>query len=179
MKNQTFEIGIVNGQVILVIENGEKMVPVRPICDALGIAFQSQKEKIEDDEILSSTVTLSMTVAADGKEREMFCIPLKYVFGWLFTINPKNVKEEAKEFVKAYRKECYDVLFRYFTDHAEFYKQKQKAILEQNEKLALVRKNFREAREERRKAEETMHKLAEQTYEQWVENNRQLKLFGE
>lgn len=36
-------------------------------------------------------------VAADGKQREMLCLPIRYVFGWLFTINPANVNEEARE----------------------------------------------------------------------------------
>src|SRR5690554_8032106 len=111
MKTQTKTVAIVNKSTIILIEDGNKLVPVKPICQALGVDFASQKEKIETDEVLSSVVGLNPTTGADGKEYEMFCIPLKYVFGWLFTINPKNVKEEARESVIAYRKECYDVLY--------------------------------------------------------------------
>jgi hypothetical protein len=33
-------------------------------------------------------------VATDGKKREMVTIPYRFVFGWLFTINSKNVVSE-------------------------------------------------------------------------------------
>lgn len=48
----------------------------------------------------------------------MFCIPIRYVFGWLFSINPKNVNEESRASVIAYRRECYDVLWQHFVGAA-------------------------------------------------------------
>lgn len=100
--------------IVAIEEKNEQLVPIKPICDAIGISFQGQNEKIQNDEILGSTVKLSLMVGADKKEREMFCLPLKYVYGWLFTINPKNVKPEAQEAVLKYKMECYDVLYDYF-----------------------------------------------------------------
>ena len=50
---------------ILILEEGEKRVPIRPICDLLGIDYSSQLKKIKNDEILKSTVVLSTTVGAD------------------------------------------------------------------------------------------------------------------
>ena len=44
----------------------------------------------------------------------MVCLPLMYIYGWLFTINPKNVAPEAKETVTKYRMECYQALYRHF-----------------------------------------------------------------
>ncbi len=89
-------------------------VPIRPICDALGVDFSAQRQRIDRDEILCSTVVVITTVAADKKEREMYCLPIKYVWGWLLTIDVSRVKEEAKEVVIAYQMECYDVLYNYF-----------------------------------------------------------------
>ncbi len=57
---------------------------------------------------------LSVTVAADGRDREMVTIPLKYVFGWLFRIDSRNVKEEVRENVLKYQTECYEVLYNRF-----------------------------------------------------------------
>ena len=90
--------------------DAKKLVPIKPICEALGIDYASQFTKIKNDEDLSSTVVLSTIVATDGKEREMVCLPMEFIFGWLFTINPKNVKPEAQEAVRTYRMQCYHVL---------------------------------------------------------------------
>ena len=89
-------------------------VPIKPICTAIGVAYQSQHEKLQNDEILASVITLSVTTGADGKTYEMVCLPLMYIYGWLFTINPKNVAPEAKETVTKYRMECYQALYRHF-----------------------------------------------------------------
>ena len=55
-----------------------QLVPIKPICDALGIDAKAQRNRIDRDEILNSTGVIMTSVAADGKEREMYCIPLGY-----------------------------------------------------------------------------------------------------
>ena len=49
----------------------EQLIAIRPICEALGIDPEGQRQRIERDEILGSTMVMITTVAADGKEREM------------------------------------------------------------------------------------------------------------
>jgi hypothetical protein len=110
MNPQTRTVTVINQIEILVIENDQKLVPIKPICEALGVGFASQKEKIEKHEILGSESRLSICEAADGKQRQMFCLPIKYVLGWVFTINPLNVKEEAKQTVTMNKKACYEAL---------------------------------------------------------------------
>ena len=99
---------------IEIVVTSDMCVPIKPICEALGIAFPRQSDKIKSDTILSSTVTLRVTVGADGKQREMLCLALKYVFGWIFSINPDNVKEDARDNIIRYKQECYDALYEYF-----------------------------------------------------------------
>ncbi|MCH5234784.1 MAG: hypothetical protein J1E16_05770 [Muribaculaceae bacterium] len=94
-------------------ENGI-FVPIKPICIAIGVAYERQYTKIQEDEILSSVITLRVTTGADEKQYEIVCLPLMYIYGWLFTINPKNVAPEAKETVTRYRMECYQTLYRHF-----------------------------------------------------------------
>lgn len=128
MKNQ---IITVNDQDIQIINSGEeKIVPIRPICDALGVDYSSQYTKLKDDEQLSSTIVLSTMVAADNKKREMVCLPLRYVFGWLFLINPNNVHPDVKESVKKYRLQCYDALFDVFTKRINVLKEKAEIMIE-------------------------------------------------
>ena len=108
-------ITTINGQTITAIEHeGEYFVPVKPICEAIGIEPEAQRIKIKEDEILSSAATIIVAVGADGKQREMLCLPVKYIYGWLFTINPGKVAPSAREKVSKYRRECYEVLYSHF-----------------------------------------------------------------
>lgn len=122
----------INGVEIVAVEkDGTIYVPIKPICEALGVAFRAQYEKIQQDEFLRSTVMLSIIVAADSKDREMVCLPLRYVYGWLFTINPKNVAPEAKEAVATYRIECYNALY----DHFERQTKRQKEWVDREKEV--------------------------------------------
>jgi hypothetical protein len=175
--NTTKTIAVINKTKILVVQNGEKLVPIKPICQALGVDFATQKEKIENDEILSSTVGLSPTVAADGKERDMFCIPFKFVFGWLFTINPSNVKEEARETVIQYKLACYEALYQSFTDSQEFLAAKQDLVEKKLEELDEITSNFKNAKSQLYDKKKELTRVREFTIEEWIANDRQLDLF--
>lgn len=49
----------INGVDIITVDyQGETYVPVKPICDALGISLERQREKIQSDDILSTTAAL-------------------------------------------------------------------------------------------------------------------------
>lgn len=109
-------IATINGVEIFaeIPENGNVFVPIKPICTALGIDDKRQRDKIQEDDILASVGGLRSSTGADGKQYEMYCLPLEYIYGWIFTINPKNVAETAKEGIKKYRRECYDALYHHF-----------------------------------------------------------------
>ncbi|SPY32484.1 phage antirepressor N-terminal domain-containing protein [Pasteurella canis] len=49
-------------------------------------------------------------VAEDGRIREMLCMPLKKLNGWLFSINPEKVRSDLKEKVIQYQEECFEAL---------------------------------------------------------------------
>jgi len=55
---------------LMVIENGDKLVPIKPVCDILGVAPNKQIEKIQKDQILSSVGTLKVSTGSDGKQYE-------------------------------------------------------------------------------------------------------------
>ena len=78
-------------------QTGIVYIPCKPICEAIGIAWQRQLDKIKQDEVLSSIVTEMVIVASDGKQRNMTCIPLDYLNGWLFKLNPSKVAPEARD----------------------------------------------------------------------------------
>lgn len=103
--------------VDIVSTSDEQLVAIKPICEALGIDYKVQWQKIRDDEDLSSVMVLSTTTGADGKSYEMCCLPVEFIYGWLFTINPKNVKPDVQEVVRKYRMLCYRALYQHFTGH--------------------------------------------------------------
>ena len=170
-------IARVNGVDIVATSDEEQLVPIKPICEALGIDFKVQYEKLREDEDLSSTMVLSTIVAKDDKEREMCCLPIEFVFGWLFTINPKNVKPEAKEAVRAYRWECYRVLYRHFTQQAKFMKQKDMLIDRQLTAISEAKQNFNNAKNILRAAEEKLKEIRAYTFEDYVGGDGQLRMF--
>ena len=53
--------------VDIIATSDEQMIAIRPICEALGIDADSQRKRIERDEILSPTAVM-MTVVAALKE---------------------------------------------------------------------------------------------------------------
>jgi hypothetical protein len=134
MKAQTKSVGFVNQVNISIIENGQQLVPIKPICEALGIDSKNQRSRIQEDEILNSVGVLSTSTGSDGKQYEMFCLPARYIFGWLFSINPANVKPEAKEAVIQYKKLCYDILYDaivgVYEEVDETLKEKAKALVD-------------------------------------------------
>ena len=97
------------------LADGSVYVPIRPICDNLGVALAGQRERINRDPVLSEVMT-SVSVTLTQQAREMLCLPLKFIPGWLFGINASRVKPELREHIIRYQRECYDVLAEAFVE---------------------------------------------------------------
>lgn len=156
----------------------EQMVAIKPICDALGIDRKRQQDKIKEHPILSVVGGLSPLTGKDGKEYEMFCLPFKYVFGWLFTINPNNVDELARPNLIKFQEECYEALYRYFADKATFVEQKQLEIDKQLGVVEEAKGYFKNAKNVLFDAETKLQKLRKLTMDDFDFERRQLKLFN-
>ncbi|MEG1738753.1 MAG: phage antirepressor N-terminal domain-containing protein [Odoribacter sp.] len=165
-----------NQELVIISENADKFVPIKPVCDALGIDYPTQFQKLKDDEYLSSVVGLRPTTGSDGKTYQMACLPFELVFGWLFTINPKNVAPEAKDNVIRYRMECYYALYRYFTARAEFVELKQIEIDKQLTVVEGAKCNFKEAKNVLNEADSKLKCLRRLTMEDYDADRRQLKI---
>jgi hypothetical protein len=174
MKTTEITVANVNQVDITIIKNGEKRVAVRPICDALGIDFSAQLQRLKRDEILSSTVVTITTVGADKKGREMVTIPFKFVFGWLFTIDTSKVREDAKDAVLNYKLQCYDALYNYFTRHEEFLEHRQSLIDARLAEYDAARSDFRVAKEKVNEARKALDEARAITEAEYFENKRQM-----
>lgn len=92
-------------------------VPVRPICENLGLAWPSQYSRIKRDAVLSEAATsVTVTVTEAGQRGAMVCLPLKYLPGWLFGVSVKRVRPELQEKIIRYQREAYDVLWEAFQE---------------------------------------------------------------
>ena len=96
--------------------DGVVYVPIRPLCDYLGVDWSSQLQRINRDVVLAEVVqgVVVITTPSEGGRgggpQDMMCLPLDYLNGWLFGINANRVKPEVREQVIRYQKECYRIL---------------------------------------------------------------------
>lgn len=119
-------------------------VPVKPICEVLGIAHQVQQDVIKNHPILGSVISLRVTTGADGKQYDMLCLPIKYVFGWLFSIDARKVKPEASEGVITWQEKVYDALHEKFYLEPLLQKKKLVLILEQENRIHTLKAERKE-----------------------------------
>lgn len=89
-------------------------VAVKPICDALGLTWQGQLQRLKDDPILSEGIT-TIVMPSPGGAQEQTCLKLEYVNGWLLKVDSRRVKdEETRQRLLTYQRECHLVLFEHF-----------------------------------------------------------------
>ena len=75
-------------------QSGRILVAMKPIVDALGFDWKNQYRNITEDPVLNSVMVITTTTGADGKQYEMVCLPLDYLYGWLFKINANRYKND-------------------------------------------------------------------------------------
>lgn len=103
------------GSEILVINHNDKpYVPMKQVAENIGLDWKAQHRRLSNNEVLNSTMVIMTTIAEDGKNREMVCLPLHYLNGWLFGVDTKRVKSSIREKLTQYKKECYEVLWQYW-----------------------------------------------------------------
>lgn len=112
MRSLNLCVGGVDLVAMIGERDGEDMVAVKPISDALGMDWSRQRKKLDQNKERLNC-GLMYYGSKDGKDREMLCIPLKKVAAWLFSINPNKVKEEYKSAVVAFQDELQHVLYSY------------------------------------------------------------------
>lgn len=175
----TTNVAIINGITLQVVASeSEQLVAVKPVCEILGVNYPSQFTKLKEHPVYGSVIVLSTTTGADGKAYEMVCIPLRYFFAWLFTINPNNVKEEIRESMQKYQLECSNVLFDYFFSRAEFAQKKEREFSRQLEVVATAKENFHNAKRILSEAEMRLKRINAFTFEDFMAEEHQLRIPG-
>lgn len=101
--------------------DGTVYIPVRPVCELLDLNFDAQRRRINRDAVLSEEVMSVVVTTTDidpsnkrPRTSEMLALPLDYISGFLFGINASRVKEEVRDRLIRYQRECYKVLAEAF-----------------------------------------------------------------
>lgn len=114
------EVAFYDDQVLAVRANdGTVYVPIRPICDLIGVDWSAQRRRINRDPVLSEEVKDVGVLVQDEYRtitREMLSLPLDFISGFLFGINASRVKSELQERLIRYQRECYEVLSEAFQE---------------------------------------------------------------
>jgi hypothetical protein len=104
------------GDQITVALVGEEdlFVPLRTLTEYMGLSWSPQRRRVERDEVLARKVRMLTIHGADGRPREMTCLPLEMLPGWLFGLTVSKVKPELAPKLQRYREECFKILWREF-----------------------------------------------------------------
>ncbi|ULN72270.1 phage antirepressor N-terminal domain-containing protein [Mycolicibacterium smegmatis] len=103
-----------NRQIIATLIDGKPMVSLRHACEAIGLATDSQRRKLRTRSW--ATVTQEVSVAEDGKPREMTMIDRRTFTMWLGGVDENKVSEEARPVLVAFQAEAADALDAYFNE---------------------------------------------------------------
>jgi len=91
-------------------------IPVKPICDLVGVDWGGQYRRIQRDPVLSEEIRRIDVTSTRRGTQPMVCLPLDYISGFLFGLNADRVKPELRDRVIRYQRECYKVLAEAFQE---------------------------------------------------------------
>lgn len=103
----------------VLVREGEReqvYVPIRLICDFLGVTWSPQRRRILRDPVLSKRLKGVTVTVTPGGRQEMMCLPLDYLNGFLFGLNADRVNPAIRDRVIRYQEECYQILAHAFIE---------------------------------------------------------------
>jgi hypothetical protein len=99
-------------------EGQQVYVPLRPICDYLGLNWSGQLQRLRRDDIFNEAQGVCMIHTPGGGRQEMVCLPLDLLPGWLFGVDAARVKPELRDKIKRYQRYCFRILSQAFQAEA-------------------------------------------------------------
>ncbi|MGE4430896.1 MAG: phage antirepressor N-terminal domain-containing protein [Sphingobium sp.] len=111
-----FEIVPFNEQQLLTVQDsdGAVRVVIKPICEGMGLAWHGQFERIKRHPVLSEGIRVTR-IPSSGGMQDAVTLDLECFHGWLMTITPDRIKDEAaRDLVISYQKKAFRVVFEHF-----------------------------------------------------------------
>src|SRR5262245_3205246 len=95
--------------VAVILEGDGVAVPVRLVCQALGLDVGSQSERLQSHDVLSMGLRI-VRIRQGNQLRPVVALLHRYIPFWLATISPNEVKLEVRPKLVRYQIELVDVL---------------------------------------------------------------------
>jgi hypothetical protein len=103
-------------ELLLVDNGGEPFVPMKPVVDGMGLAWQPQHLKLSSGRFQSCVTEMVIQLPGDKQRRSVTCLPLRKLAGWLMSIHASKIRPDLRDNVIAYQNECDDALWAYWND---------------------------------------------------------------
>lgn len=119
-QNQITTVDFHGQAIIAATIDGKPFVPMKPICDNIGIDWKGQLERIKRHPVMNTCIRMTrIQMPGDDQNREVVCLPLGMLNGWLFGVDVNRVKPALRDKLMDYQRECFDVLFQHFMPRME------------------------------------------------------------
>ncbi|BET96558.1 phage antirepressor N-terminal domain-containing protein [Xenorhabdus taiwanensis] len=110
--SKTINVPFYGADLYVVNYNGEPYVPMKPIVDGMGLAWEPQLRKLNQR---FAKGMIKMVIPSLGGAQETVCLAFRKLAAWLSSISPNKVKASIRDKVIRYQEECDDVLYEYWT----------------------------------------------------------------
>ena len=102
-----------HGERVLAVETPQGVfVPVKPLAESLGLAWQPQHAKMKARPTLWG-ITL-IVIPSEGGMQDTICIPKNRIAAWLFSISPSRVAAEIRPWLERLQGELADAMDAWF-----------------------------------------------------------------
>jgi len=109
-RNRVRELVFDGDRLTAIILEGEGIaIPVRTICEVLGLDVDAQSERLRRHEVLARGLRI-VNALVTGRVRSVVAILHRYIPFWLATISPEQVAPEVRTKLVRYQTEVADVL---------------------------------------------------------------------
>lgn len=131
-------------QIMTVKTDSAVFVVMKPVVEALGLTWHGQYERMNRHPVIRRGIRVTRIPSAGGMQ-EAVTLDLEQFHGWLVTLVPDRVRDDAKrEIIIRYQSEAFRVVFEHFHGKIGAAPQTAKSIAAtisiQNQALRLARK---------------------------------------
>lgn len=101
-------------QIMTVRNNDGIFVVMKPVVEALGLAWNAQLERIKRHPVISKGMRVTRIPSAGGMQ-EVAALDLEQFHGWIVTLSPDRIADEEKRAVIIrYQERAFRVIFEHF-----------------------------------------------------------------
>lgn len=100
------EVPFYDGVLAGVVADGEVLFALKPICEALGIDYEAQRQRVV--RVTWARSRLIHTTCRNGKRYRMTCVDRATFVMWLLTLNADRLRPDARAQIHRYQRACAD-----------------------------------------------------------------------